>query len=142
MDGPGTFEIPAGNRVRPSIADGPSIAVTSPHDALFRFTFSQPGHGRDLLRCVVPPRLAEAIEWEGMRTCPATTADQALRLHHADLQFQAGFRGTRAVAPEPMLVFLLEHKSGPEELLASCELLDRLTLRVLDARSLADLFQD
>jgi predicted transposase YdaD len=71
--------------------------VTNPHDALFRFTFGQVEHALGLLRQLVPHRLAEAIDWSALHTHPTTTADQGLRLHHADLLFQAELIGALPV---------------------------------------------
>jgi predicted transposase/invertase (TIGR01784 family) len=87
--------------------------VTNPHDALFRFTFGQVEHALGLLRLLVPRQLAAAIDWRALQAHPTTTADQGLRLHHADLLFQAELLGA---GREP-LFFLLEHKSAPDEAL-------------------------
>jgi predicted transposase YdaD len=88
-------------------------SVANPHDALFRFTFSQVRHAADLLRFVLPQPILGAIEWDALQAYPTATADQGLRLHHADLLFQAELRGGR----HGTLFFLLEHKSGPDEAL-------------------------
>jgi predicted transposase/invertase (TIGR01784 family) len=86
--------------------------LTNPHDALFRFTFSQVDHAEGLLRFLLPKRFIAEIDWTELHAYPTATADQSLRLHHADLLFQARVRGGH----EPVL-FLLEHKSAPDEAL-------------------------
>jgi hypothetical protein len=86
--------------------------VTNPHDALFRFTFGRVEHAESLLRFLLPRPLVAAIAWSEFHACPTATAGQGLRLHHADLLFQAELREGH----EP-LVFLLEHSSAPDEAL-------------------------
>jgi predicted transposase YdaD len=88
--------------------------VTNPHDSLFRLTFSQVHHAEGLLRFLLREEpLATAIDWTALRAYPTATADQGLRLHHADLVFKAKLRGT----PPETVFFLLEHKSAPDEAL-------------------------
>jgi predicted transposase YdaD len=79
------------------------------HDTLFRFTFAQVRHARALLRCLLPRRLAAAIDWRTLRPWPASGTGPDLRLRHGDLLFTARLRGSQV-----RVFFLIEHKSGPD----------------------------
>lgn len=79
------------------------------HDALFRYTFSQPDQAAALLRSLLPPALAAAIDWEQIRPVPGSFVDGRLAAHFADLLFEAPFHGV------PTLLYaLLEHKSASD----------------------------
>lgn len=95
------------------------------HDALFRRTFSQPEHASSLLRTILPPVLAEAIDWATLRQLPGSSVDEDLRSRHADLLFTAELGG-QAV----LIYLLLEHKSGTDRWTA-LQLL-RYVVRVYD----------
>jgi len=79
------------------------------HDTLFRFTFAQVRHARALLRCVLPRRLAAAIDWRTLRPWPASGTGPDLRLRHGDLLFTARLRRSQV-----RVFFLIEHKSGAD----------------------------
>jgi hypothetical protein len=85
------------------------IAMTSPHDALFRHTFGAGPHAEALLRAILPAALVAAIDWATLQSCPATMSGADLRLHAADLLFVVRLRGS-----DLLLAILLEHKSSPE----------------------------
>jgi hypothetical protein len=81
-------------------------AAQSPHDALFKSTFSQLEHARPLLRAAVPPSLAKAADWSTLAVRPGSFVDDALKHRHTDLLFSVSVRGA------PVLLYLLfEHQS-------------------------------
>jgi Putative transposase, YhgA-like len=77
------------------------------HDALFRYTFSQPDQAAALLRSLLPPVLVTAIDWERIRPVPGSFVDGRLAAHFADLLFEAPVHGVST-----LLYALLEHKSA------------------------------
>ena len=78
----------------------------SPHDALFKFTFSNLDTARgELLRMLPAEALAE-IRLEGLEAVPATLIDESLKDRYSDLLFRAP--STRG---ECLVYLLLEHKS-------------------------------
>lgn len=87
--------------------------ANSPHDALFRYTFSQPAHAAALLAVLLPPALAAAIDWSTLKLCPGTFLDRRLRRQQGDLLFSV-MLGRRRI----YLYLLLEHKSRSERWVA------------------------
>ncbi|MCA8954395.1 MAG: Rpn family recombination-promoting nuclease/putative transposase [Planctomycetes bacterium] len=83
--------------------------MTSPHDALFRWTFSSPEHAGPLLRALLPAALANGIDWGDMTAIPGTRVDGDQREERSDLVFATKLRGRPA-----LLCLLLEHKSRPD----------------------------
>ena len=82
---------------------------STPHDALFKAVFGQPEHARGVLRSIVPPALAERLDWQTLTLRPGSFVDAALTHQHADLLYSARLRdGTSA-----LLYFLFEHQSAP-----------------------------
>jgi predicted transposase YdaD len=63
--------------------------ITNPHDALFKAVFGQPEHARGTLRAIVPPLLAEAIDWSALALRPGSFVDAELSYRHADLLYTA-----------------------------------------------------
>lgn len=87
--------------------------MPTPHDALFKHTFTQPEHAVGLLRGSLPAGLASAIDWQTLRQVPGSFVDEALRQHHSDLLFSVKFADLDAY-----LYLLVEHKSGRDPLTA------------------------
>ena len=83
--------------------------MPTPHDALFKFTFANPEHARDLIRALLPKQLAEAIDWESLRSVPGSFVDKHLAQHHTDLLFTC-----RIAGHEVLIYVLIEHRSGFE----------------------------
>jgi len=81
--------------------------ISTPHDALFKAVLGQPEHARGMLRAVVPPVLAEALDWQTLTLCPGSFVDAALRHQHTDLLYSA----TWCAGGEALLYFLFEHQS-------------------------------
>ena len=106
--------------------------ISNPHDALFKAILGQPEHARGTLRAVVPPSLAEALDWSTLALRPGSFVDAALRYQHTDLLFSAScHRGGDA------LVYLLfEHQSSlPTEGLMAHRLL-RYQVRIWERWSI------
>jgi hypothetical protein len=85
--------------------------TASPHDSLFKSTFSQIEHAAGLLRTVLPPELARLIDFSTLTVCPGSFIDEALKERHSDLLFAARL-GTRRA----FFYFLAEHMSTVEAL--------------------------
>lgn len=83
--------------------------TATPHDALFRATFSVPEHAAGLLRTALDPRLVARIDWSSLTLIGDSFVDEDLRAQHADLLFSVRI-GEHIVCP----YLLLEHKSTPE----------------------------
>ncbi|MBL8753206.1 MAG: Rpn family recombination-promoting nuclease/putative transposase [Planctomycetes bacterium] len=76
------------------------------HDALFRFVFGDPEHAAELLRVILPKRVAAAVQWDTLRRVPDAFVDAALRERRADVVFEVRMGGATV-----LLYVLLEHKS-------------------------------
>src|SRR5947209_13966646 len=92
---------------RPAAA--PAKRAPSPHDALFKATFSKLRHARALLRAALPQALAKAASWSTLRLIPGSFVNEALRARHTDLLFSVRMRR------RPVYLHLLfEHQSTAE----------------------------
>jgi predicted transposase/invertase (TIGR01784 family) len=81
----------------------------TPHDAVFKGLLGKPEHARGVLRAVVPPAVAEAIDWQTLSSVPTNFVALELGQQHTDLLFSAKWRdGTELFA-----YFLFEHQSAP-----------------------------
>ena len=83
--------------------------MSQDHDALFRHTFSHPEHAASLLRSILAPELAAAIDWDRLALLPGTFVDEELRTRQADLLFTAPMHGVTT-----LIHLLIEHKSGSD----------------------------
>src|SRR4051812_15102831 len=83
-----------------------------PHDALFRYAFTQPEHAAGLLRAALPSELAGAIDWSTLRIETGSFVDRALRSRHSDVVVSAGFGGTTAY-----FYTLVEHQRDVQRLM-------------------------
>jgi len=92
---------------------GDRMGRGKPHDWLFKWAFGG-GRGarcaRALLRAVLPPRSARALG-RRLRPAPGEAVNAALTPTRSDVLHEGALRGRRAL-------FLLEHKSAREALLA------------------------
>jgi len=50
--------------------------VSSPHDALFKYVFSQPEHAASELRAVLPAELSRRIDWSSLELQPTSFVDE------------------------------------------------------------------
>jgi hypothetical protein len=84
-------------------------ALSQPHDALFRWTFSQLRHAVGLLKAALPSKLAAVTAWSTLRLENGSHVDQALRGRHCDLVFSARMHGEPVYFPalEVLLRYLL-----------------------------------
>jgi predicted transposase/invertase (TIGR01784 family) len=86
--------------------------LSTPHDALFKRTFSDPANVRDELRAVLHPALLAQLNLATLRPCPGSFVDQALAGSHSDLLFSVELSG------QPALLYLIcEHQSTVDRLL-------------------------
>jgi hypothetical protein len=83
---------------------------TAPHDALFKAMFSSPDLARGALLPVVPPAMAEALNWSTLALQPGSFVDPGLNSLHTDLLYTASWRGG---AKAPVYV-LFEHQSSSD----------------------------
>jgi predicted transposase/invertase (TIGR01784 family) len=104
--------------------------TSTPHDALFKYTFSQPQHAIELFRSVLPPAVVRHIDFDTLEMKPTSFIDDELRARFADLLFSV-----RLVGHPAYLYLLFEHQSGPERFM--CKRLLRYVLDTWD-RDLQD----
>lgn len=95
------------------------------HDHLFRHTFGQVEHAIGLLRSILPPALARAIDWQSLTVIDGSVVDDDLREHQADLLFTVRIGRRRAV-----IYLLLEHKAQARRRTALQ--MQRYVLRILE----------
>jgi len=79
------------------------------HDGLFKAVFGQPDHARGTLRAIVPPVLAEALDWQTLTLRPGSFVDAALAHQHTDLLYSLTWRD----GSEALVYLLFEHQSTP-----------------------------
>lgn len=78
----------------------------NPHDALFRYTFSQPKHAAGLLKSVLPESLVARTDWSSLALEPGSFVDEQLSARHTDLLFHA-----RIDEADAFIFLLVEHQS-------------------------------
>jgi predicted transposase/invertase (TIGR01784 family) len=87
--------------------------VANPHDALFKYVFSQPEHAASELRSVLPAEVAGRLDWSSLELQPASFVDERLSGRQADLLFTVRYE------ERPAYVYvLLEHQSTCDPLMA------------------------
>lgn len=86
--------------------------MSSPHDALFRHTFSQPEHAAALFRSKLPAEVVAVVDWGSLTLEPGSFVDDELTWRHADLLFRVSIAGKEAY-----LYLLVEHQSAPHPLM-------------------------
>ena len=55
---------------------------STPHDALFKAMLGQPEHARGTLRAIVPPMLAQVLDWQTLMLRPGSFVDAAFTHQH------------------------------------------------------------
>ncbi|WP_437946494.1 Rpn family recombination-promoting nuclease/putative transposase [Sorangium sp. So ce296] len=85
----------------------------TPHDALFKSTFSQPAHAAGALQQALPAALAARIDFGSLELQPGSFIDEALAASHSDLLFTARLEQTSL-----FLYVLFEHQSTTHPLMA------------------------
>jgi hypothetical protein len=78
------------------------------HDRLAHFVFTHPHHAAAWIRARLPPNIAAAVDWPTFRPAADSIPGVRLRSHRADFVFTALLHDGRVV------LFLIEHKSGPD----------------------------
>ena len=91
----------------PPIPTHPMTTIHMSHDAYFKSIFSRPEIAADALRRLLPPALAEAIDWDRLELMPAEFIDDDLSAHRADLVYRVPLRGQTAY-----IFVLYEHQSS------------------------------
>ena len=86
--------------------------MTTPHDRLFKSTFSQPAHAIELFRSVLPPAVVQHIDFDTLQVEPESFIDEKLRARYSDLLFSVRLAGQHAY-----LYLLCEHQSRSERLM-------------------------
>lgn len=87
--------------------------TSTPHDALFKLTFSSPRRAAELLRPLLGEAIASRIDWDSLTLVPGSFVDAALQALHADLLFSVRMDGR-----DVRLYLLLEHQSGADRWIA------------------------
>ncbi|WP_437828765.1 Rpn family recombination-promoting nuclease/putative transposase [Sorangium sp. So ce1153] len=85
----------------------------TPHDALFKSTFSQPKHAAAALRQALHAALAARIDFASLALQPGSFIDEALAASHSDLLFTA-----RLERASLFIYVLFEHQSTTHPLMA------------------------
>jgi predicted transposase/invertase (TIGR01784 family) len=88
--------------------------MSSPHDALFKAVFGQIEHARGALRSVVPPAVADALDWPTLTPCSGSFVDPVFRKRHTDLLFTVGWRA----GGEALVYIVFEHQSTSDDRMA------------------------
>ncbi|MBI5497289.1 MAG: Rpn family recombination-promoting nuclease/putative transposase [Deltaproteobacteria bacterium] len=88
--------------------------MANPHDALFKWTFSQPDRAADVLRTVLPAGLSARLDWSSLAQEPGSFVDKELASRHSDLLF----RVTTLGGGSALLYVLFEHQSSEDPLMA------------------------
>jgi hypothetical protein len=83
--------------------------LAQPHDALFRAVFGDPQHAGPLLRALLLPAIAAAVDWTTLAPAPDNLVDDEQREQRTDRLFAVRFAGRPA-----LLWLLLEHRSRPD----------------------------
>jgi hypothetical protein len=105
----------------------------TPHDALFRFAFTQPAVAADHFRSHLPRQLVAAARWHTMQLQPGSFVDQDLKQVHSDVLYRVEL----ADGPSLWLYVLFEHQSTVDPMMAWRVLryMVRIWDRVLDERA-------
>jgi putative YhgA-like transposase len=82
--------------------------ISTPHDLLFKAVLGRPEHARGALRAVVPPMLAQELDWSTLTLRPGSFVDSALAHRHTDLLYTAAWHD----GGEAFVYFLFEHLCG------------------------------
>ena len=86
--------------------------IRTPHDALFKHTFSDPQHAAVELRAVLPLALTRQMDLDHLRVESGSYVDEALSERHSDLLYSVPFGARRA-----LVYVLFEHQSTVDALM-------------------------
>jgi len=82
------------------------------HDTFFKRTFGVPRHAAGLIRSLLPAAVTRHLDFEQLELMPASFVDEEMAQSHGDLLFRVPIRGE-----DSFLYILLEHQSGPDDLM-------------------------
>ncbi|MEZ4239487.1 MAG: Rpn family recombination-promoting nuclease/putative transposase [Myxococcota bacterium] len=85
-----------------------------PHDALFRFAFTQPAVAAAHFRAVLPGEVADAARWDTLELVPGSFVDEDLTQVHSDVLHRVALAG----GGELWLYVLFEHQSTVDTLMS------------------------
>lgn len=85
---------------------------SSPHDALFKRTFSNVENAAAELRAVLPPSIVAETDFETLKVVPGSFVNELYSEVHSDLLYEVQVRGRRA-----LVYVLFEHQSTVEPLM-------------------------
>lgn len=80
--------------------------ASQPHDAYFKYVFSDPVHAAGFFRHHLPPAITRAIDWQGLALVPGSFIKRSLHQAHSDLLFSVP-AGEGTV----LLYLLFEHQT-------------------------------
>lgn len=86
-----------------------TATTPTPHDAAFKGLLGKPEHARSVLRMMLPPAAADAIDWQSLTPVPTNLVGLELDQQHTDLLFSARWHD----GSELLAYFLFEHQSAP-----------------------------
>jgi hypothetical protein len=91
----------------------PTLSAAQPHDALFKWAFTQLEHLAGLLAATLPAAITAAARWSTLRLEPGSFVSRALRHRHTDVLCSVEVGG------QPLLLYtLIEHQRKPAPLMA------------------------
>lgn len=100
----------------PDIPIPSQLALAStPHDALFRMTFTQVEHARGELQHLLPASVVAGLDWSTLRVESGAYVEPDLRTHYSDILFSVKRKQDRTAV---YIYVLVEHLSTPERLIA------------------------
>jgi predicted transposase/invertase (TIGR01784 family) len=88
--------------------------MSSPHDGLFKATFSQIDLARSELELMLPKALQAQLDLATLELCPGSFVDPKLQQAHTDLLYSVS---TKEGAPA-FIHAIFEHQSGPDPTMA------------------------
>lgn len=89
------------------------MRVSKPHDALVKWTFTQPERAASELKAVLPPSLVSSLDWSSLALVPGSYVDSLLSERHTDLLFSI-----RTKHGDPANIYVLfEHQSSDDVLM-------------------------
>jgi hypothetical protein len=107
--------------------------TTTPHDALFKWTFSQVVHAQAELRSILPAGVLEHVDLATLEVCPGEFVDAALAASYSDLLYSV------KIDERPGFLYILfEHQSSSDDLMPLRLLGYVVRILELEARSRAN----
>lgn len=86
--------------------------VTTHHDRLFRYVFSDPEQAAGEIQVLLPEEVSRLVDWRTLRPLSGTFVDEVLDERRSDILFRVDLGGREA-----LLYLLLEHQSTSDSLM-------------------------